>query len=166
MLEKSVSEEVERYVAHWQYHHDLMLCQEAEVEDRLSLLGYDPVSLPHRRLIHAMMEREVEASSREIYKPELIFKSVSRKQVSPTLLKDDKLLWTNWYDGNEVHVNSSNSPGFDYSGVEYTRTHVKSDQFVKYYDNHTAVPINRYPQSFNSIVPIPLLKALYYKGQS
>ena len=152
-----IAEEMEVYKRQYEYHHELMLYQQAEIEERISILGYDLGAIPHRKLLDSLDEKlenseTVVAAERDI---------VLRKDKSKLKSSNTNDICYDYVDIEEEEY-LSNPILFDTSDdiIEL----IANDEFIQYFDNEVYADVskNSYPQYFEGVLPKMLLKALYH----
>jgi hypothetical protein len=137
-----------------------MVLQEAELEDRLTLLGYDSMSIPHRQVLY---NNELMQQGNIFYMNTDIVMNLKNKQtIDGSILKDDNDIWEDWTDSDDDDDDEKENS--DNMVKEVNEVVTSPDPFLQKYSNKPDVPDNRYPKNFKKILPKDVIKYLYYRG--
>ena len=136
------------YKEYWNYHLELMQAQILEVEERLTVLGYDTRTLQHRQVLLQRDETEMD---------EQVFQSAQRENDTRKQKIQLPKLFTNYHDDREIDYLAASPPVIIADSAD-----IDSDEFVQLYVGHPPVPINRYPRYFEGVAHPKLLLAMYY----
>lgn len=134
------------YIEYWNDHLELIHAQILEIEERLTILGYDTRTLPHRQFLMQRYESELDEQAFE----SAVIENKTRHQT-----KRLPRLFTSYHDEREIEYIATPIVVADSYDIE-------NDEFVQLYSQHAPVPINRYPRYFEGIVHPKMLLAMYY----
>ena len=148
-----IEEEVELYTTQWTNHVELMLYQQAEIEERLETLGYDLGSLPHRKLLDQIDENLDDITT--------------TIEVTKIINQQEKHRNRQGYKSQFQYTDAEEEAYLQAPTIcsDIDIDIINQDEFVSYFNQDPEItdPL-AYPRYFNGAVHPLVLKALYHRG--